>query len=153
MYRIQTGLEARKRAMVRDGQTISITTPAGVAKECSDIAHSSQEAFIVLTLNAKNKLIDKHIVSIGLVDASLVHPRELFRKAIMDSANAIIILHNHPSGEVTPSAEDIRITKQIVEAGKIVDIKLMDSIIVGVDDTNGEVRHCSLRESGLVSFL
>lgn len=152
MYKIKTGVEARKRAIVRDGQTIAITTPAVVAGECGDIAHSAQEMFVVLTLNAKNKLMDKHIVTIGLADASLVHPREVFRKAIQGNAQAVILAHGHPSGDTTPSAEDIRITRQLVEAGKVVDIKVMDHVILGVNDVTGEVQHLSLRESGLVQF-
>jgi len=152
MYLIQSSLEPRKRAIVRDGHTISIRTPADVVTECGDIAHSAQEMFVVMTLNAKNRLIDKHIVSIGLADASLVHPREIFGEAIRGNAQAIILVHNHPSGDTTPSAEDLRITRQLVEAGRIVDIKVLDHVIVAVNDVTGEVHNTSLRESGMVSF-
>jgi len=152
MYKIQAGMESRKRALVRDGRTVAVSTPEVVASECADMAQSAQEMFVVLTLNTKNKLMDKHIVSIGLADASLVHPREIFRKAISDNSQAVILAHNHPSGDTTPSCEDIRITRQMVEAGKIIDIKVLDHVILGVNDVTGGVVHQSLRESGLVEF-
>jgi DNA repair protein RadC len=80
--------------------------------------------------------------------SGLVHPREVFRAAILDGAGAIILAHNHPSGDPTPSSEDIRITRQLVEAGKILDIEVLDHVVVG----RGERPFLSLRESGLVSF-
>lgn len=152
MYLLETLLEPRKQPLVRDGQVVRATNPENVAAECREMAGAAQEMLVAITLNAKNIIIDKHIVTVGLADSSLVHPRELFRKAIQDNAAAIVLVHNHPSGDTTPSAEDIRITRQIVEAGKIIDIKVLDHIIVGTDDLNGGVRHHSMRESGMVSF-
>jgi DNA repair protein RadC len=101
--------------------------------------------FCVLTLNGKNRLIRRHLVSLGTANSTLVHPREVFRPAIQDGAVSIIVAHNHPSGDPSPSANDIRITKNLVEAGKIIQIGVIDHLIVG------STTH-SLRESGLVDF-
>ena len=123
-------------------------TPEDVARLLADTAQLAQEAFTVLTLDSKNKVIDRHLVTLGLVNASLVHPREVFRLAVLDNAAAVVVSHNHPSADPTPSAEDIRITRQLVEAGRILDIPLLDHVIIG----RGEHPHTSLRESGLVTF-
>lgn len=134
-----------------------IVTPADVYRECIDIADLAQESFHILALNTRNCLINRHLIALGLADASLVHPREVFRAAIEDSSAAVVLAHNHPSGETTPSAEDLRITKQLIEVGKIIDIKVLDHVIVGrpiaaVGDQPGRSGFVSLRESGLVSF-
>ncbi|MDD4869836.1 MAG: JAB domain-containing protein [Kiritimatiellae bacterium] len=152
MYKIQTNMTVRKRAVVRDGHLIEVKTPATVAQECADIANASQEMMVVLTLNSKNNLINKQIVTLGLLDSALVHPREVFRNAIINNAAACILSHNHPSGNTSPSAEDIRITKQLIEAGKIVDIRLLDHVVIGTDDVTGETKHFSMRENGIVDF-
>ena len=91
------------------------------------------------------------------MDASLVHSREVFRPAIEDSSSNIVLVHNHPSGECTPSGEDIRITTKLIEAGKIVDIRILDHVIVGrpvdaVGEQPGRPGFVSLRESGLCAF-
>lgn len=134
---------------VKEPKGDRITTPQAVYDALHDAALMAQEAFIVLTLDAKNNLIDRHLVTLGLLDASLVHPREVFRVAITDGAAAMILSHNHPSGDPTPSAEDIRITRQLVEAGRIVDIKVLDHIILGRGEVNPFL---SMREAGLVDF-
>jgi len=82
-------------------------------------------------LDSKNKIIKDEIISTGILNASLVHPREVFKSAIKESANAIILVHNHPSGDPTPSEEDKRITKILFDAGKFLDIKLLDHVIIG----------------------
>ena len=91
-------------------------------------------------------------VSEGLLDASLVHPREVFKKAILSTSAAVILAHNHPSGDTTPSAEDIKITRQLVEAGKIIDIKVLDHIIIGNPEAHQQGGFLSMREAGLVEF-
>ena len=112
-----------------------------------------QEAFWILLLNAKNRLNGgPEEITEGLLDASLVHPREVFTKAITTHSAAIILVHNHPSGDPTPSAEDIRITKQLVQAGKIVDIKVLDHIILGNLSKQSGSGFLSLREAGLIDF-
>ena len=123
-------------------------TPEQIAALLQDTAHLAQEAFTVVTLNRKYGVLDRHLVSLGLVDSCLVHPREVFFPAIQSHASAIVVAHNHPSGDVTPSAEDIRITRQLVEAGKILDIEVLDHVIIG----RGDRPFLSLRESGLVQF-
>jgi len=110
-----------------------------------------------LILDAKNRLKNRHMVSLGVVDAALVHPREVFRCAIESGASALLLVHSHPSGDPTPSTEDLRITRQLIEAGKIVDIKVLDHVIVGrpvtaVGDQPSQPGYLSLRESGLVAF-
>ena len=133
---------------IREATTTQLRDPASVHAACADMAQLAQEAFAVLTLNTKNKLIARHLVTLGLLDTSMVHPREVFRPVILDSAAAVILIHNHPSGDPTPSAEDLRVTRQIVDAGKVLGIRVLDHVIIG----RGDNPHCSLREKGLVSF-
>ena len=123
-------------------------TPEQIYQLLQDTAHLAQEAFTVVTLNRKYGVLDRHLITLGIADASLVHPREVFRAAVESGACAIVLAHNHPSGDCTPSAEDLRITRQLVEAGKILDIEVLDHVIIG----RGERPFLSLRESGLVSF-
>ena len=134
-----------------------IVTPADAHSACRDIEALAQETFHVLTLNARNALINRHMVSLGVVDSALVHPREVFLTAIRDQASAIIIVHNHPSGDPCPSSEDIKITRQLVDAGKIIGIKVLDHVIVGkeippIGNQPGRSGFLSLREGGLVMF-
>lgn len=90
-----------------------------------------REQVVVLLLNTKNKPIGFHTVSIGTLNASLVHPREVFKAAIVANAAAAILLHNHPSGDPLPSVEDYAITERLLAAGKLLGIALLDSIVVG----------------------
>lgn len=92
------------------------------------------ENFFVISLNRKNFPIACKIITVGTVSASLVHPREVFKEAVRNSASSIIIAHNHPSGDVTPSHADIQVTRSIREASKIMDIDLLDHIILGDDN-------------------
>ena len=97
------------------------------------ILDSLQEQFHIVTLNTKNCVLDSHHITTGTLDASLVHPREVFRPAIQDSASSIILCHNHPSGDPTPSREDIAVTDRLTEVGKTVGIAVLDHIVVGRD--------------------
>ena len=90
-----------------------------------------KEQFVVLLLDARNRLIKSVIVSEGSLTASIVHPREIYRPAILESAASVIFLHNHPSGDPTPSEDDLRITTQLVEAGRFLDIRVLDHIVLG----------------------
>ena len=92
-----------------------------------------QEVFVVLYLDTKNHVLKEEIVTKGTLDASLIHPREVFRGAIKESAHAIIVVHNHPSGDPTPSEEDKRITEKLFDAGELLNIELLDHVIVGRD--------------------
>lgn len=91
----------------------------------------TKEVFRVVVLDTKNRIVKDQIISEGTLNASIVHPRDVFRVAIIHSAASIILLHNHPSGDPTPSQEDIDITRRLVEIGKIMDMKVLDHIIIG----------------------
>jgi len=138
--------QVREAQTDANGNSVRLRDPAACALACADIQTAAQELFICFDLNAKNGVIDRRLVSLGLLDASLVHPREIFRGAIVAGAAAIICIHNHPSGDPTPSAEDVRITRQLVDAGRILGIRVLDHVIIG------RPNHTSLREQGLVSF-
>jgi len=97
------------------------------------IQRGLQEELHVLTLNATHCVIRSHQVTVGLLNATQVHPREVFRPAILDSAASIILVHNHPSGDPKPSAQDFKVTTEIESAGKILGIKLLDHVVVGRD--------------------
>lgn len=103
-----------------------------------------KEHFSVIMVDSKNKIIGINLVSMGTLNQSLVHPREVFRSALMASANSIFLCHNHPSGDPTPSKEDIAVTKRLVESGKLLGINVLDHIILG------DERYSSLRELGYI---
>jgi len=105
-----------------------------------DLRYKKKEYFNILLLNTKHELISIENISIGSLNASIVHPREVFQRAIKRSSSAIILAHNHPSGDPSPSNEDIKITKRLKEAGNIIGIEVLDHIIIG-DGT-----YCSLKE-------
>lgn len=92
-----------------------------------------KEHFVVLLLDSKNKIIKKEIISIGTLNSTLIHPREIFRSAIRENANSIILAHNHPSGDPTPSDDDCKITSRLKEVGELLDIKVLDHVIIGGD--------------------
>ena len=103
-----------------------------------------RETLIVCCLNVKNEPTNISIVSIGSLNTSIVHPREVFKTAVMSNAASIIIAHNHPSGDPTPSKEDINITERLKESGNIIGIKLLDHLIIGTDN------FISLKERGYI---
>lgn len=103
-----------------------------------------KEAFMALYLDTKNHLIREETVSIGSLNVSVVHPREVFRSAVQESAAALILVHNHPSGDPNPSNDDIDITKEMVMAGKLMGIEVLDHIIIGNSS------FISLKEKGLM---
>jgi len=94
-------------------------------------ADGSREEFHVVCLDTKNRLIATHQISVGTLDASLVHPREVFRPAIKDSASSILLVHNHPSGDPTPSNEDLSVTDRLEESGVTLGIEVLDHIVLG----------------------
>lgn len=99
-----------------------------------DIRNACKEMFFVVTLNQKNKVIDRHLISMGTLTASLVHPREVFRPAILDNAAAVAFVHNHPSGDTTPSSEDRSMTRRLKDCAELLGIRLLDHIIIGGDN-------------------
>lgn len=119
----------------KGGQSRSITNPeqaAVAAREHWERQPTTlQEKIFILTLDTKNKPISWHQVFIGTLDACIVHPREVFRVAIVDGAKSIILSHNHPSGDATPGEEDFRVTKRLSEAGKLLGIDVLDHIVYG----------------------
>ena len=98
------------------------------------LSGKDKEHFMILHLDSKNRVIKDEIISIGLLNASLVHPREVFKSAIKESANAIILVHNHPSGDVEPSKVDEDVTNRLNETGKLLKIKIVDHVIIGKDN-------------------
>jgi DNA repair protein RadC len=96
----------------------------------SEYVYKNQEHFILITLNGRNQMISKKVITIGTVDASLFHPREIFAESIADRASKIIVAHNHPSGNLDPSKNDILMTQKVKEAGELLGIQLVDSIII-----------------------
>lgn len=143
---IKSALElARRLAQFTDWPRPVIKSPddaAGMVME--EMRHLDREHFRALLLNTKNQVIGTDKVSVGTLNSSAVHPRELFRNAIKRSAASVILVHNHPSGDPTPSKEDIDITARLKEAGKIVGIEVLDHIIIG------DNKFTSLKARGLI---
>jgi DNA repair protein RadC len=124
---IAAALEFARRRIRPEGTKIS--SPAEVLPLISHFADRKQEHFICLSLNGANEVITSRVVSVGLVNKTQVHPREVFADPITDRASSIIVAHNHPAGTLTPSKEDIEITRQLKSAGETLGIKLLDHII------------------------
>jgi DNA repair protein RadC len=101
-----------------------------------------RECFVVLMLNTRRRVRGHHFVSIGTLDSLLICPREVFRVAVVAAAAAIVVMHNHPSGEPTPSDSDIKVTRDLIRAGQLLKIEVLDHVIIG------NPKHCSLRELG-----
>ena len=101
-----------------------------------------RECFVVLMLNTRRRVRGHQLVSIGTLDTVLVHPRDVFRVAVIANASALVLLHNHPSGETDPSQADIKITRDLIRAGQLMKIEILDHIVIGSD------RHSSLRAQG-----
>ncbi len=124
---ITAALEFARRRIRPEGTKIS--SPAEVLPLISHFADRKQEHFICLSLNGANEVITSRVVSVGLVNKTQVHPREVFADPITDRASSIIVAHNHPAGTLAPSREDIEITKQLKSAGETLGIRLLDHII------------------------
>ena len=115
-----------------EDERVSIKSPNDVAGFLSPLQHAAEELFVAIHLNAKNEIMGLHEVSHGTLSASLVHPREVFKAALLANSFAIIVCHNHPSGSsVCPSPEDIDTTRQLVDAGKLLGVGVIDHLIVG----------------------
>lgn len=124
----------------------TVSTPEDVAALCAPrLRGMDREHFWTLALNTKNKLLRIFEVSVGSLNASIVHPRELFKDAVRVSAASIVVVHNHPSGDPTPSGADIQLTRRIVKAGDVLGIEVLDHVVIG---DGGE--HASLRDLGLM---
>jgi DNA repair protein RadC len=123
----------------------NIKNPESVVKAIrSSIKDKAKEHFKLILLNPRNKIIGISTISIGTLNASLVHPREVFKDAIVHSAASVVLAHNHPSGDPEPSEDDIKITNKLVESGKILGIEVIDHIVIGKNN------FCSFKEKGLM---
>ena len=132
----------RRIATSRPPKRPEISTPADVDTLLRGrLANLDREHFIVVLLNTKNRVIGSPTVSIGTLSSSLVHPREVFKPAIKAGAARVILVHNHPSGDATPSTHDRQITRQMTRAGELVEIEVLDHVILGDD-------YMSLKEAG-----
>lgn len=139
---ILSAFELARRHLLKE--PVRIATAEDVLPLIADIAGKPQEYFVCLSLNGANELIEKRVITIGLLDNSPVHPREVFADAIADRAAAVIFAHNHPSGDPNPSEADVRMHKQLAEAGQILGLRILDHVIVT------QKGHFSFQTSGLL---
>lgn len=134
----QEGLVLKKTV---DGR--KVMKPLDIAKLMRELTENEKrEIFVAFLLNTKNKILTAHVISIGSLNASIVHPREILKPAITHSAASIILAHNHPTGDPTPSREDIEFTRRFAKCGDLIGIEVLDHVVVG-DKT-----HVSLKEAG-----
>ncbi|HEY8362708.1 MAG TPA: DNA repair protein RadC [Tissierellaceae bacterium] len=143
---IMAAIEIGKRISYYDALSkVKISNPSTIANLFMDeMRYLQKEHFRILLLDTKNQIIATEEISIGTLNASIVHPRDVFRAAIKRNANSIILLHNHPSGDPTPSNEDINITRRLLEAGNLMGIKVLDHIIIG------DNKYVSFKEANLI---
>ena len=135
----------RRVALLEPAQRLTIKTPDDVAALLLPrFRYESREHFLAVLLSTKNHVLKTAVISIGSLNASIVHPRELFREAINCRAAAVILAHNHPSGDPTPSPEDVALTRKLVEAGSLLDIPVLDHLILG------DGKFISLKEKGIL---
>ena len=135
--------------MVKEGNQASLIRQISRPEDAADLLQSflagtDRENFVVLLLDTKNKVVGINTVSIGTLNTTVIHPREVFKPAILANAASIILAHNHPSGDPAPSREDITVTKKLMEAGRLLEIEVLDHIIVG-DDC-----FLSMKQKGLI---
>jgi DNA repair protein RadC len=145
--RVLACLEMSRRASTwRCSSRPTVSTPEDVVDLCAaQLRGLDREHFWSLALNTKNQLLRMVEVSVGSLNASIVHPRELFHAAVRLSAASIVIVHNHPSGDPTPSSADVQLTRRLVKAGDVLGIEVLDHVVIG---DGGE--HASLRDLGLM---
>ena len=141
-------IELIRCGLVRDSENpaedrTAISRPADVLGWLSEIRNGDREHFCCLHLDARNQVNALEIVSTGSLNASLVHPREVFKAAVLNNAASVILAHNHPSNDTTPSREDVELTRRMVSAGEIMGIEILDHIIIGPE------RFLSMKESNL----
>lgn len=137
--------ELTRRAMQQGlGIAPVISCPGDALPLLAEIKDQRKEYFLCLYLNARNQVIHKEVISIGSLSASIVHPREVFQVAVQHTAASIVLAHNHPSGDVSPSQDDIDLTRRLIKAGEIMGIDILDHIIIASTD------FMSLKERGLI---
>jgi len=133
------------RRHLHDKQSVLLLSPKDVWDELKDIRDHKKEHFVIFFLDSRNQEIKREIVSVGSLNTSLVHPREVFEPAVRHLAAQVIIAHNHPAGDPSPSQEDSDITKQLVNAGKILGIEIIDHVIVTKD------KFLSMKQKGILN--
>jgi len=136
-------IELGKR-LLKDKEPLIAITPKAVFESLKDISVLKKEHFITIYLDTRNQEIAREIISIGTLNSSLVHPREVFEPAIKNLAASIILVHNHPSGDLKPSSEDLLITKKLVDSGNLLDIHVLDHVIIS------NTGYISLKEKNLL---
>ncbi len=144
--RITAALELARR-LTDEGRAVPyiVRSPADVHRWCTPLMSDlAVEEFHLLALDAQNRITRDILITRGILDSSLVHPREVFRAAIAEAAAGVIVVHNHPSGNPAPSADDRAVTRQLVEAGRVLDIPVHDHVVVGGD------QFFSFAEAGLL---
>lgn len=140
---IKAGVELGRRVARKRQQIVAIRSPQDAVDYLMEILRlDQQETFYCLYLNTKNHIIFEKAVFVGSLNTSIVHPREVFKEAVKWSAASIIVSHNHPSGDPTPSREDIEVTKRLKQAGDILGIECLDHLIIG------DGQYISLKEKG-----
>ena len=142
MEAFEAYVAAERPQLQSPGDIVQLMRPLLVGRE--------QEEFHVLLLDTKHRLLRDEVVTIGLVDRSQVHPREVFRSAIRENCTRIILTHNHPTGDPAPSSQDISCTRQLVEAGKIIGIEVLDHVILGNRTAARVQDYVSFREENLL---
>ena len=146
----QPGVPIYKISLVREGRVACYEQQIRSSADASRLLHTylanvDREHFVIILLNQKNRVIGVNTVSVGSLTASIVHPREVFKGAILANAASIICGHNHPSTDCQPSREDRALTTRLVEAGKLLGISILDHVIIG-----GEGRYFSFADEGLL---
>ena len=134
-----------RKPYVRPDLSPKIKNSGNVYKNLTEYKDKDKEHFVLLTLDIASRIINTHLISIGTINQSIVHPREVFRPAIADNAAGIIVAHNHPSGELEASQQDLDITKRLRECGTLIGIELLDHVILTSDD------YLSLRDEGIIN--
>lgn len=117
----------------REIETFQIRTPDDIQYYAEPLKHMAEENFVAFHLDVKNHIIGYHVVSHGTLTATLVHPREVFKAALLSNANSIIVAHNHPAGSLIPSVEDEETTKVLIAAGKLLGVSVVDHVIVSIN--------------------
>jgi DNA repair protein RadC len=142
---------ARRMSRMMTGDSPRLTSPNEVVDYMREALRGKrQEEFHALLLDTKHGVIRDHCVTVGLVDRSQVHAREVFRPAIREACSRVLLVHNHPSGDPTPSDQDVKCTQSLLEAGRIIGIDILDHVIIGNRSENGRREYISFREEGLL---
>jgi DNA repair protein RadC len=143
--RVLAGIKLGAEVLTAAKMSERLSSPMAVFELCRDMALLDREHFVIIALDVKNKVVGRECVSIGSLNSTLVHPREVFKFAIKCSAHGIICVHNHPSGDPAPSDDDCHTTSRLEDAGKLLGINVIDHLIIGADS------YYSYKESGAMN--